>query len=686
MLLSRVMAARISIVALLMLHMVATMAQNQPLQRAFSLQYTAPNTAIAIADSIANATADDTLRSKALEVKGIAKMVKGAYMEAYAAHSLAFELRKDLGWRTGMGHALNNMGLVTYKMGDLAGAMHLFLQCLKLAEAIPDSMLLTRVFGNIGNIYEEQGELDRALEYYTRALPMLQHGENNHILANTLHNIALVHSRMGTYDTAMAYWHRTLELRSRLNDDRGTAHALNNMGSQIFAKQALHATADSLFTIAFNIYQRLNDAHGMSMVSGSKGASAFQAGNTAEAIKLCELSLALAQTHGIEEYERTACLCLADAYAATGKHPQANAHLLHYIKLVENADMVASGRKAALMEQRYTHEKEQVRQQTLAQEELKRQQLLRNMSILLGILGFLLFLVQYDSYQKKQRANILLEKKNKEILHQKEQIAEKSKEITDSIKYAQRLQQARLPKQEEFQRLFPLNHLLYQPKDIVSGDFYWLEQANGHIYIAVADCTGHGVPGAMVSMIGIQGLNRAVLELGMTSPAKILQFLSQHMEEAFNKGDNTVRDGMDMALCVIPDHRKTLTFSGANNPLLHLSQSPDIENATLRKTTDQIHLYEWKADRKSIGGQFGITTFTDHTVPLSAGDRLMLFSDGYADQFGGPRNRKLGSARLRENIMLAAQNNNWQMLSDYFHEWKGEFEQIDDVTVVVFGI
>jgi serine phosphatase RsbU (regulator of sigma subunit) len=685
-LLSRGMEARYSIILALAMALASGLTHGQTLHHAISLQYNAPDSAIALAEAIANSTANDTLKSNALEVVGIASMVMGQFPASFNAHSEALLLRRQIGWRSGIGHSLNNMGLVTHRLGNLEEAMKLFLNCLKIAEEIPDSVLLTRVYGNIGNIYEEQGDLDRALQYYVRGLEVLKSSEASHILANTLHNVALVHSRQGSYDTALVYWHRALHTRETLKDERGKAHALNNMGSLIYASQRLYTTADSLYDIAYHIYERLNDPHGMSMVSGSMGSSAFHAGKAKEAITLCERSLALAKDHGFDEYARTACLCLADAYSSLGQYQKANQFLRDHIRLVVDADVVVSGRKAALMEQRYEHEKEQLRQQTLADEELKRQQLMRNMSIILGILGFLLFLVQYDSYRKKQRANLMLQEKNTEILHQKELIAEKNKEVTDSIRYAQRLQQARLPKSEDFARLFACHHILYLPKDIVSGDFYWLEEANGHTYVAVADCTGHGVPGAMVSMVGIQGLNRAVLELGMTSPSAILTFLSQHMEEAFNKGESTVRDGMDMALCIIPADRSSISFAGANNSLIQITQRSEMKGAILRSSYHGSQLFEWKADRRSIGGHNDNKDFTEHTVSLSTGDKIALCSDGYADQFGGARNRKFSSNRLRELILQSTHSGNWQLLNSEFAAWKGTYEQIDDVTVLVLEV
>ena len=336
----------------------------------------------------------------------------------------------------------------------------------------------------------------------------------------------------------------------------------------------------------------------------------------------------------------------------------------------------------ALVEKRFEFEKERLK----AEAEIDRQKTLRQAALGLGMMGLALFFVAFRSYRSKQRDNELLEEKNAEISEQKEVIEVKSKHITDSIVYAQNLQSAILPKEEMFSKHFSWHHLLYRPKDIVSGDFYWMEEANGLLFLAAADCTGHGVPGAMVSMVGFQGLNKAVLEEGLTSPAAILQRLSDHVEEAFEKSGGTVKDGMDICLIVVDKPSAKISYAGAHNALWILSQSEQIPNATIREDEGGYRMFEIKADRRSIGGYFDAGPFTDKTFELNNGDKLFLFSDGFADQFGGPRNKKLGSKRMRNMFREYAVANNFAPVDEEFDAWKGSEEQIDDVTVIALSI
>lgn len=660
---------------------------GQSLDEAIALQFSFPDSAIGIAEEVAtNAGDDERLRSNALEVIGIALQVKGDLRGAYRTHAQAKDIREQLDWKKGIGHSLNNMGLATSKMGELEGSMELFLRALSIAEQLSDSALMARILGNIGTLYEEQRDYDRALDYYGKSLAIVEQIDDPRILGNTLHNIAIIYGRKEMYPEAAGMWKRTIAIRTLMGDDRGVAHALHNYGSLVHAAQNEYQVADSLYALSLDIYERFDDLWGRSMVLGSMGLSSLATGRTDDAVDQCTKSMELARELASSEFEVSACKCLADAYDTLGRYQEANRFLNRYVVLRDSINDSDSGRRASLLDERYAHEKEQLRQRTIAEEEIKRQHLLRNMSVALGMMGILLFFIQFNGYRKKQQANELLEEKNMEIEHQKEQLAEKNREVTDSIQYAKRLQDARLPRAEAYARHFSSSEVFYRPKDIVSGDFHWLEEVDGHVFIAVADCTGHGVPGAMVSMVGIQGLNRAVLEQRIVSPAAILQQLSDHVEEAFNKGGTEVRDGMDISLCVISPDRSQLVFAGANNALWQVSERESVEGAVLRGSHNGLHLHEWKAARRSIGGYFDTGGFIEHRVPVTKGDLFVLFSDGYADQFGGDRDRKLGSARFRKLVLEAASASDMGRLVTEFDAWKGAQEQVDDVSVVCFRI
>lgn len=302
-------------------------------------------------------------------------------------------------------------------------------------------------------------------------------------------------------------------------------------------------------------------------------------------------------------------------------------------------------------------------------EKAESQRFIINLSIALFIVTLLGAGFIYRGYKIKQRANI-------EITLQKEIIEEKNKEIVDSINYAQRIQQSLLPSMDEIRKNLPESFVFYKPRNIVSGDFYWFAEQNNRYYIAAVDCTGHGVPGAMLSMIGFNFLNQLVSEMHMTDPGKILDQLHSRISQTLNK-DGTVdgkeiRDGMDMALLCIDKTTNTFSFSGAVRPLYYV---------------DEEGIKTVKGGYYSIGGIKSLTDepFVTTSVTPKGKANFYLFSDGFADQFGGPKGKKFKTKKFQE-LLLTLQDKNMQdqqkHIETVFMDWMGNFEQVDDVCVI----
>ncbi len=284
-----------------------------------------------------------------------------------------------------------------------------------------------------------------------------------------------------------------------------------------------------------------------------------------------------------------------------------------------------------------------------------------------------------ENLQEKERLithqNELLEQQVVErtlkIVHQKEEIEIKNKEILDSIQYAKRLQEAILPPLKQIKNLFPESFLIYRPKDIVAGDFYWMEQVDDYIFIAAADCTGHGVPGALMSMLGISLLNQTVNEKKITDPAAILNHLHRSVITALKQSENATHDGMDIVLCRFDLQQKELQFAGANRPLWLMRNK---------------ELLEFKTDKMPVGGlQLERNDFILQSLQFKQGDSFYLFTDGYADQFGGESGKKFMTKKFRELVVsideldMAGRKN---AIDHAFIEWKDNHEQVDDVLVI----
>jgi serine phosphatase RsbU (regulator of sigma subunit) len=251
----------------------------------------------------------------------------------------------------------------------------------------------------------------------------------------------------------------------------------------------------------------------------------------------------------------------------------------------------------------------------------------------------------------------------------KSELQEKNKDITDSINYAKRLQDAILPPLKEVRENLPESFILYKPKDIVAGDFYWAEKTDHFYFIAAADCTGHGVPGAMVSMVCSNVLNRTVSEFGIVETGKILDNVRELVLDTFKKSGEQIMDGMDISLCRVDKKNSEIQWSGANNPLWYF-----IDN----------ELIEIKADKQPIGKYADAQPFTSHSLKLPSGTNIYMFTDGYADQFS-PADKKMTKKKFKE-VVISSQNKTMneqnKILSDFFESWKGNSEQVDDVCVI----
>lgn len=301
--------------------------------------------------------------------------------------------------------------------------------------------------------------------------------------------------------------------------------------------------------------------------------------------------------------------------------------------------------------------------------------------ILVSGLGYFI----YRGYRIKKESNIQLEAKNRQILHQKDeiqqqkeiaesqrdQIAYQKQHITDSIHYALRIQTALLPSLELFSE--KVDHfVLYKPRDIVSGDFYWVAEIGPRIMIISADCTGHGVPGAFMSMLGVSFLNEIILNKGIIQPDQVINHLREDIIHALKQKDSEseIKDGMDICVCLLDPEKRSLQFAGAFCPLWILSKG---------------ELTEIKGDKMPVAIHETMKPFTNHWIDLKQGDTFYIFSDGFVDQFGGPNQKKYLSKNFKvtlRDLQAKTMYDQGAELDRIFEEWRKDVEQIDDVTVI----
>ena len=576
--------------------------------------------------------------ASALNTQAASFYLQGNYEEALIYYKKSLKIRKEIGDKKGIAASLNNIGIIYNRQGNYEEAFIYYKKCLKIENEIGDKKGIASSLNNIGIIYSEQGNYEEALIYYKKSLKIREELGDKKGIAASLGNIGNIYQEQGNYDEALIYHKKSLKIHNEIGDKYGIANSLYNIGN-IYKKQGNLVEAVNYYKNALSFSKDINALNDVDDHSKALYEIYKQTGKSKQALELYELYIATRDT-----------LAKQDAKEAATE--------LKYQHRYETKAKVDSVDNLRI---RQVKDKEIAKQQA----ELKAKQ---NQQIMLfGGLGlvilFSLFMINRFRVTNRQKQIIEL---------QKGEVEEKNKEILDSIQYAKRLQEAILPPKKLVKEWLPQSFILYKPKDIVAGDFYWMESVNGWIYFAAADCTGHGVPGAMVSVICSNALSVSVLDEGKTKPSEILNRTRELVIERFGRSEQEINDGMDISLCALNYKTGTMQWAGANNPLW-----------IIRSGTKEVE--EIRADRQPIGSHLRENPFNNHELQLNSGDSVYLFSDGYTDQFGGDKGKKYKADNFKR-FLLSIQDKDMDtqrtLLSEEFDSWKAGFEQVDDVCVM----
>ncbi len=667
---------------------------------AWELMYNNPDTAITLSTqaldlSLAMFKKEEILtplgRAKAKFIAqsfknlGVFNWLKGNFTLSLDYHFKALIIWESLNYKKGISTTFGNIGLVYHDQGDYPKALDYYFKALKMDEELRNKKGVARHFGNIGNVYTAQKDYSKALNYYLKALKMAEELGEKGGISHHYANIGIVYDAQGDRKKALDYYFKALKMYEELGNKSGAAVNLGNIGL-LYYDQAKEVSLDSamyrenLFAKALYYHFKalkmsmgVADKEGTARHLGDIGALYTDTKKYKDGEEYLQKALALSteikSLDLIEEHQRN----ISELYEKTHRPAQALEHYKKYIIARDSIFNEENTKKTVRLEMMFDFKKketiakaEQEKQNVLVQEEKQKQKI-----ILILVSCFLLLVVVFASFMFN-RWRITQRQKN---------IIERQKEkIVDSITYAQLIQQSILMEENEIQTHLPDSFIYFQPKDIVSGDLYWFSKVNDKIILAAIDCTGHGVPGAFMSMIGNTLLNQIVNEKQITVPSEVLQLLNKGIYESLHQQKNGTlsRDGMDIALCCIDYKNKQVQYAGAHNPLYVL-------------TDNEITVI--KADRQTIGGGGFITTkrnsmnleYTNHVIPLKKGMSIYLFSDGYNDQFGGKDRKKFGAQKFKE-LLLNSQHLSMQKQKELIvaahQEWKGNTAQIDDVLVV----
>ncbi len=555
----------------------------------------------------------------------------------------------------------------------------------------------TYALHNIGAIYNEVGLYKKAIEYYRMSLANEVLAKNKEGEAISCSSLGQIYKAMEVQDSAIYYFKRGIALFER---EVSNSYELAEVYLEYSTLKNTDLSKDEskkMLNKALLMYRKMSDKDGEMDALIALGENYFNdltSDSLGRIVRDCDQ---LISRYDLLTKKERYLQLKARYLSRIGRHSEANRVLNDYITFLNLREEEKKGRDLIISDVKYEMQEKLINdslqlskaydiKRAIDQEKISQQGRLISLGVIGGVGLLALLVVLVRSNRRRQRMNEVLSEKNQLIQQQKELADVRNREISDSIKYATRLQSAILPKLEDFDACFQDSFVLYRPKDLVSGDFYWLETIGDLVFLAVGDCTGHGVPGAMVSVVCNNALNRSIHEFELRLPDEIMNKTRELVIETFAKSEEYVDDGMDIALCVIHREKQTIQFTGANNPLWIVKETPDDAIDSRRVTTgNNALLYEISGDKQPVGKYPKMETFTRHEVSYLEGDRIYLCSDGFADQFGGDEGKKFRSSAMKNlvlEIYSSEMEQQFSRLLDEFNTWKGEQEQVDDVCLV----
>ncbi|CAN5324778.1 hypothetical protein BH10BAC1_BH10BAC1_12810 [soil metagenome] len=580
--------------------------------------------------------------------KSIAYIYQGSNSEALSNIMKSMQISEKLKDSASLSNDFNIIGIIYLNMKAYEPARTDWLKGLEINTLTKNEEDNISSYGNLGNVEAELHKYDSALYYFGKSLELSKKYKESHFQIFSLMNIGDVYIRMGNYTQALEYTLQSVEMVEKNDRERQNAKLYLNLGL-IYTGLKNYKLAHKNFDKSLEIEDGIKNPDEYSQIYDG----------------------------------------LSKLYAAENNFPKAyEFHQLYsnYRDSVfnsENLQALSDIKTKYEVEKKEAEFKIQTEKEQIRNEAELRKQKLIQISLLVGfvMLAFVAFFI-FRSYRIKKKANDVITKQKEEIESKKAELEDAYTEIQDSINYAKRIQEASLPSLEKLKDAFANSALIYRPKNVVSGDFYYfkeiVENNKPAFIIAVCDCTGHGVPGAFMSLIGIEQLNKIVGERDVYKPSLILDALHSGVREALKQDVNESRDGMDVVLCKITPNVNEIEieYAGANRPLW-----------IFRKLDEKYSFEEIKADKLAIGGLETAEQkkFTNQKVSLKKGDTIYCSSDGYADQFGGDKGKKM-MVKQFQSLLLSIANHPMSIqekeIIDNYKNWKGKLEQVDDVCVI----
>lgn len=610
--------------------------------------------------------------------------------EAYALIGIVSRYYKRNEDQYKYAESLITWGSIDKYTNNLNHGIEKYIEAAQIFEKDQENQLsnLSTCYGMLGQLFNSKNDLESALDYTSKEVEIAYLLKKDAAIGHSLTNLGIIYGSLERHEKAIECFEESILYKRKLGDSLGVAINYNNISSH-YAEVGNESKALWALEEAYRIATDVNNDLWIGIVEVNLGDLYLRRKNYSTAITHLNASLEISLKVDYKELTVACYTGLTEGYEGIGDYKKA----LEYSNLKSALETEIHEKNTSSqieeMKAKYESEKkdkeivelnsiQQLKDAELATNKAEAERAKIQKYMLFGglslVIIFSIIVLKRFRITRAQKEIIEGQKEKVDLAYL--QLEDKNQEILDSINYAKRIQNAILPPDKLVKEHFQESFILYKPKDIVAGDFYWMEPTSNGVLIAAADCTGHGVPGAMVSVVCNNGLNRSVREYGLTDPGLILDKTREIVIQEFEKSEEEVKDGMDIALCLLQEDKSTesfiLHYAGAHNPLW-----------IIRKDASEIE--EIKADKQPIGQFAKAQVFTSHQIQLFPGDSFYIFSDGLADQFGGQKGKKYKTTSFKSLLLSLSQlsmSEQKKTIDTAFEEWKGALEQLDDVCVL----
>lgn len=624
----------------------------------------------------------------------------GDYAKSLDLMNQTLEICLELGFKDQIAECYNGIAVTYDYLGNQFQSLSYYELAYNFMLSSADTIGQAYVLTNMATIYSDQGDNESATEFYIKSNNLLLASGNREteFFYTNNNNLATIYNNQGKTEEALKMIEENLAYHKATDNFKEVGSSLLNL-AKIHAKLGNKVLAESEFISSIKTFTDLDMRY--ELIKGEREYASFllETNQIIEGIELALKAYQSAKEINTLELLHQLTETLSKGYALINDYENAFEFQKEH-EILGNQLLNEKTKKATIGQQFEIEyltkvaadsiknvEKEKIQQAELAAEKAEKDKLQietkqrrqQNIFLIIGLsITALLGLFILNRFRVTKKQKLIIENQKHQVDEAYEKLEEKNQEILDSITYAKRIQKAILPSEEKWDELMRNAFVLYLPKDIVAGDFYWLEKRDEITFFAAADCTGHGVPGAMVSVVCNSALNKAVGEMGLMLPGEILDQTRLLIIDEFSKSSEEVKDGMDIALCRLEllETGYQLMYAGANNPLwIVRNNSNDVE--------------EIKADKQPIGKSDSEKSFTNHVIHVESGDTIYVFSDGFADQFGGDQGKKLKTGAFKKLLIECAHLNmvdQKDYIENFFKNWKQGFEQLDDVCVLALRL